>query len=72
MKDLIEFVSENAKLPLPTANVAASATLDYLTPRFPPLLKSSVEVLLHYPELSEAEKDLLIASRVLFPRTVPP
>jgi hypothetical protein len=67
LKDLIDFVSEKAKLPFPLAKNATSAALDYLTPRFSPLLKSSVEVLLHYPDLSEAEKDLLIASRVLFP-----
>lgn len=68
MNDLIDFVSGKAGLPLPAAESAASAALDYLMPRVSPLLKSSVEVLLQYPDLSEAEKDLLIASRVLFPR----
>ena len=71
MEDLIDFVSAKAKLPLPTAKVATSATLDCLVPHFSPLLKSSIEVLLLYPELSDAEKDLLIASRVLFPRDTP-
>ncbi|MAT95672.1 MAG: hypothetical protein CL608_00775 [Anaerolineaceae bacterium] len=68
MEDLIDFVSERAKLPLPAAENATSATLAYLTPRFSPLLKSTVEVMLHHPHLSDAEKDLLIASRVLFPK----
>lgn len=72
MEDLIGFVSEKARLPLPTAKMVATATLDYLTPHFSPLLKSSVEVLLHYPNLSGAEKDLLIASRVLFPTDTTP
>jgi len=67
MKDLIDYVSQKTKLPLPAATHATSATLDYLTPHLTPLLKSSIEVLLQYPNLSEAEKDLLIASRVLFP-----
>ncbi len=67
MEDLIDFVSERANLPVNAAKIATSATLDYLTPRFSPLLKCTVEVLLQHPELSEAEKDLLIASRVLFP-----
>lgn len=68
MEDLISYVSEQAKLPLPTAKVVASATLDYLDPHFSPLLKSSIEVLLRYPGLSDAEKDILIAARVLFPK----
>jgi hypothetical protein len=68
MEDLIAFVSEKANLPFPTAKMAATAALDYLKPRSSPLLKSTVEVLLHYPNLNEAEKDLLIASRVLFPK----
>ena len=67
MQDLVDFVSEKTRLPFLMAQSATSATLDYLTPHFPPLLKSSIEVLLQYPNLSEAEKDLLIASRVLFP-----
>jgi len=71
MEDLISYVSEQAKLPLPTAKIVASATLDYLDPHFSPLLKSNIEVLLHYPELSEAEKDILIATRILFPKDTP-
>jgi len=67
MEDLIDFVSEITRLPLPEAQDAAAATLDYITPRLSPLLKSSIEVLLQYPNLSEVEKDLLIAGRVLFP-----
>jgi hypothetical protein len=67
MEDLIDFVSQKAKLPLPEAKIATSATLDYLSPRVSPLLKSSIEVLLQYPNLSEAEKDILIATRILFP-----
>ncbi len=72
MQDLIDFVSEKTRLPFPIAQNVTSATLDYLTPHFPPLLKSSIEVLLQYPDLSEAEKDLLIASRVLFPTDTSP
>jgi len=72
MEDLIEYVSEKARLPLPTAQNATSAMLDYLTPHLTPLLKSSIEVLLQYPHLSEAEKDLFIASRVLFPTGTSP
>lgn len=71
MEDLIAFVSEKANLPLPAAKMAATAALDYLEPRSSPLLKNTVEVMLHHPELSEAEKDLLIASLVLFPRDRP-
>ena len=72
MEDLIGYVSEKTSLPLPTAKVATSATLDYLTPHLSPLLKSTIEVLLRYPNLSEAEKDLLIATRVLFPSDTSP
>ena len=72
MEILIDFVAKKAKLPLPEAKVVTSATLDYLTPRFSPLLKSSVEVLLQYPNLSEVEKDILIATRTLFPTDTTP
>lgn len=67
MEDLIGFVSQKAELPLPAAKIVASATLHYLTPRFSPLLKNTIDVLLEYPNLSEAEKDILIATRTLFP-----
>lgn len=67
MEDLVNYVSEKAELPLPTAEIVTSATLEYLNLNFSPLLKSSIEVLLQYPNLSEAEKDFLIAARVLFP-----
>jgi hypothetical protein len=70
MEDLIDFVSQKAELPLPAAKIVASATLHYLTPRFSPLLKNTIDVLLEYPNLSEAEKDILIATRTLFPRNV--
>jgi len=72
MQDLVDFVSEKTRLPFPIAQNVTSATLDYLAPHFSPLLKSSIEVLLEHPNLSEAEKDLLIASRVLFPTDVHP
>ncbi|MCA9943385.1 MAG: hypothetical protein H6656_17595 [Ardenticatenaceae bacterium] len=67
MEDLINFVSKKAMLPLPDAKVVASATLDYLTPRLSPLLRSTIDVMLQYPDLSDAEKDMLVASRILFP-----
>ena len=72
MEDLIGYVSKKAELPLPAAKTVTSATLEYLTPHLSPLLKSSIEVLLQYPNLSDAEKDLLIATRVLFPTDTSP
>ena len=72
MEDLVGYVSKKAELPLPKAQIVTSATLEYLTPRLSPLLRSSIEVLLQYPDLSEAEKDLLIATRVLFPTDTSP
>lgn len=71
MEDLFNYVSEKAKLPLSTAKIVTSTTLEYLNLNSSPLLKSSVEILLQYPNLSEAEKDILIASRVLFPENPP-
>jgi hypothetical protein len=71
MEDLIGFVSQKAELPLPAAKIVASATLHYLTPHFSPLLKNTIEVLLQYPDLSGAERDILIATRTLFPSNAP-
>ena len=67
MEDLINFVSQKSNLPLTTAEEVAATTLDYLEPHCSQLLKSTIEVMLNYPDLSEAKQDLLIATRVLFP-----
>ncbi|MFZ1398342.1 MAG: hypothetical protein WAS33_15665 [Candidatus Promineifilaceae bacterium] len=73
MDDLVEFVSQRSAISRPKAREAVDVTLDFLRPHCSSLLKSSIEVLLQYPHLSEAEKDLLIATRVLFPiDSVPP
>ena len=67
MEDLVDFVSEQAKLPVPKAKAAIEATLAYIQPSCSTLLKSTIDVLLQYPGMTEVERDLLIATRVLFP-----
>ena len=73
MEDLVDFVSRRGEIARPKAREAIAVALEYLKPHCSPLLKNSIEVHLQYPDLSEAEKDLLIATRVLFPTdSVPP
>lgn len=67
MDELVDFVCQQANLPTSEAQKVVNAVLDYLTLCCPSVLQNSIEVLLQYPTLSDAEQDLLIASRVLFP-----
>ena len=68
MEDLINFVSEKSNLPRRLAKAATNATLDYLLqPHNSRLLKTYIGVTLHYPDLSQGEKDFLFASKILFP-----
>lgn len=68
MEDLVNYVSAKSNLPRPIAQAATDAALDYLLqPHTSRLLKTYIDVTLHHPELSQGEKDLLIASRILFP-----
>ena len=73
MDDLVDFVSQRSEIARPLAREAVTITLNYLRPHCSPLLTNSIEVVLQYPNLSEAEKELLIATRVLFPSdSIPP
>jgi hypothetical protein len=66
-------VSRRADIPLPQAIEVVTVTIGYLQPHCSSLLKNSIEVLLKHPHLSQDEKDLLIAIRVLFPfDSIPP
>lgn len=73
MEELIDFVSARSAISRPKAREAVTVTLEFLQPSCSSLLKNSIEVLLQYPHLSDAEKDLLIATRALFPDgAIPP